>query len=239
MDSILETSCSDVSISNSSSDSSKSCGSKMNFYASSKHSSSIGRGTGTLRSYKNDQLYTEMIKNTKYKSFVDSLLVYEVYINMSVPRWILLLKINQAETYISLEVTHVKLEIFEYNVRSYTSRIIFCGTIESKLIDILKTTNQMIHKMGYSDILKTTDQINHKMEYSDCQHFCNNFLNHYSLKLVKKIKAQKETSTHVQQQLDDCREENDQGDDGNDGSSQCERFLRLLSLLFNRYVGAN
>lgn len=219
-----------ASVSSSASSSSSSSSNKLS-------SAALGgvKGGQNCRIGETDETFSIMIRNTEYKAFLESSLNYEVYIDNNNLHWKLLLKINGAETYFTLEATQINFrdlehQMFEYNTQKYGNELIHCGTIEEKkLSDILDVADQLIVEMGTYNLFN-----------NNCQHFCNNFLHHYRFKTYETTLG-KEVTAHVKEpQSDDILEAIhllyiSEGD----LSFENERFLLLLSQLYNRYVGAN
>ena len=53
---------------------------------------------------------------------------------------------------------------------SISDKFTLCGEIYGKLSEILDVADRVIDRMGFYNLFN-----------SNCQHFCNNFLNHYGL----------------------------------------------------------
>lgn len=152
--------------------SSRSCSSSI------RSSSSSIRRSSTSSSNKDtqeDEEFSVMLANSDYYAFKNSKVVYEVYLQHKKLHWFLLLKMKDSELrYLTLEATTPNLSdltrVMFMLDSSYGEKVTYCGIIKDSISSIVKVADKIIEKMGHYSLFS-----------SNCQHFCNNFLNHYGL----------------------------------------------------------
>ena len=148
---------------------------------------------------KQDKKFSEIIKDTPYKHLTEVLVKYNVSINRkSWGHWFLLLEMEGSEMEnLSLEISTPDLKSIKREIYTDREKSTRCGIIEGrKLIDILNTADRIVVEMKCYSLFK-----------SNCQHFCNNFLNHYGL-TVYPTTVGKEVTAEIKKLSDKTPEQN-------------------------------
>ena len=116
--------------------------------------------------------FSEMIAYSPYEYTKNITTTYGVYIDKQRQHWFLLLKMKDSTLpFFSLEastpdLSSLRHEMFLFD--PYKGKATFCGEITFKLLDILLVADKIVTEMKVYSLFS-----------SNCQHFCNNFLNHY------------------------------------------------------------
>lgn len=142
-------------------------------------SSSSGRANGrSCNPSEDDKSFSEMINVTCYEPLKKVKGKYEIFIDCNKLHWLLLIKMKDSKLhFFSLEVSTPDLSSFRHEMflfDGYEGGRKYCGEIDAKLEDILDAADRIVVKMEKYRLLS-----------SNCQHFCNNFLNHYSFEVYR------------------------------------------------------
>ena len=198
---------------------------------------------------KKDKMFSEIIQDTPYKYLIGVPVKYTVSINRKFfGHWFLLLKMEiEGSTLpnVSIEIStpdlkSIKREIYTDNDNGNST---YCGIITSTLTSIIEVADRIVAKMERYSIFT-----------SNCQHFCNNFLNHYGFKVYRTTLYKKMTA-EIEKQIDLNPEESEVIKEVNQSmtigiisdapiqkSSQSElerHMIRLFATIINALVGAN
>lgn len=193
-----------------------------------------------------DVKFSEMIKSSPYNIIKGVQSAYKVYINRNQLHWYLLLKCSMKDAtfpFITFEVNTPDMSSLSrlmvlYDDDKYNEKTTYCGSIDEKLLDITEVADRMVAQMESYSLFS-----------SNCQHFCNNFLNYYSLDVyrttigkevtarIKREPVEPDRAAEIRQMLDVLSALAD-----NPLSSSVqreeERLRRMFGTVFNAYVGA-
>ena len=98
---------------------------------------------------------------------------------------------------VSIEISTPDMKSLKREIYTDNERSTHCGIIEgSRLTDMLDVADCIIDKMEYYSLFT-----------SNCQHFCNNFLNHYGFKVYGTTLG-KEVTAEIEKQIDKTPEQN-------------------------------
>ena len=148
------------------------------FFASSDSSSQSERGKGVpCNPGREDKKFSEIINDTPYKDLKEVPTKYNVFIShRPCGHWFLVIEMEGSTLVnFSLEITTPDMKTIKRDIYTDREKPTPCGIIEgSKLIDILDTADRIVVEMEFYSLFT-----------SNCQHFCNNFLNHYGFEVYR------------------------------------------------------
>ena len=196
---------------------------------------------------KYDKEFSEIIKDTPYKDITGVPGKFKVSINRKFcGHWFLLFEMEGSTLpNLSLEIStpdvkSIKREIYTHNDNGKSTH---CGIIKGTLTSIINVADRIVAEMEY-----------YRLFTSNCQHFCNNFLNHYgfevySTTLGKNVTAEIEKQSDLTPEQNALKEEivrmmligiNFDTPLQQPGRSEIEaRMRRHFAALLNGFVGAN
>ena len=217
---------------------------RSRFFASSDSSSQSERGKGVqCNPGREDKKFSEIINDTPYKDFKEVSTKYNISISRKpCGHWFLVIEMEGCTLpNFSLEIATPDLKNIKRDI--YTDRELStpCGIIEGrKLIDILDTADRIVVEMEFYSLFT-----------SNCQHFCNNFLNHYGFEVYRTTLGKRITA-EIEKLSDKTPEQNAVFDEllktqFSDApllklsrSSQLELKMRVVfAVLISDLVGAN
>ena len=144
---------------------------------------------------------------------------------------------------LSLEISTPDMSSIKREIYTDSEKSTHCGIIQDTLASIIDVADRIVTEMG-----------SYSLFTSNCQHFCNNFLNHYgfevySTTLGKDVTAEIEKQSNLTPEQNALKEEIAQmmliGDNFDTplqqpGRSEIEaRIKRHFATLVNGFVGAN
>ena len=123
-----------------------------------------------------DKKFSEIITDTPYKDITGVPGKFNVSINRKIcGHWFLLFELEGSTLpNLSLEIStadveSIKREIYTHNDNGKSTP---CGIIQGTLTSIINVADRIVAEMEY-----------YRLFTSNCQHFCNNFLNHYGFEV--------------------------------------------------------
>lgn len=151
--------------------------------SSSTSSSSVSANREGANLCKRDSSQTDFIQfimESKHAAVVDFSNGVDVYIDHNKLHWFLLLKMKGTPDkvgFFTLEIATPNLSTIQKQMFEYITLpegcVEHCGTIEGHTLrSILEVADLLVTAMGSYSLFS-----------SNCQHFCNNFLNHFRLKV--------------------------------------------------------
>ena len=147
-----------------------------------------------------DNKFCDIIKDTPYNYLTEVPVKYNVSINRKIfGHWFLVLEMElEGSTLpnLSLEISTPDLKSIKREIYTNSEKSTYCGPIVGyTLTSILNVADSIVANMGFYSLFT-----------SNCQHFCNNFLNHYGFGVYNTTLG-KDVTAEIEKQIDKTPEQ--------------------------------